>query len=167
MGFSLDSYYSRLTSKCLCSLEPQRHCLKCLRKSGCNNTFPHGRIHFALKRIIIAAMRSFRCCLTPILKFNLFLFPSSFSAEVRDTKWNDDITFSTDIFNILFTGICYGMQIINKEFGGTVHKKDVREDGQQNVEIETACPLFKWVLFFFLLNRKPGMEGKKAIDFEI
>lgn len=151
MGFSLDSYYSRLTSKCLCSLEPQRHCLKCLRKS----------------KIIIAAMRSFRCCLTPILKFNLFLFPSSFSAEVRDTKWNDDITFSTDIFNILFTGICYGMQIINKEFGGTVHKKDVREDGQQNVEIETACPLFKWVLFFFLLNRKPGMEGKKAIDFEI
>lgn len=40
------------------------------------------------------------------------------------------------------TGICYGMQIINKEFGGSVHKKDIREDGEHKIDVETSCPLF-------------------------
>lgn len=35
------------------------------------------------------------------------------------------------------------MQIMNKEFGGTVHKKDIREDGEHNIEVEATCPLFK------------------------
>lgn len=55
-------------------------------------------------------------------------------------------TYDPDLFKlkIPILGICYGMQLINKEFGGTVLKKDVREDGQQNIEIETSCPLFRW-----------------------
>ena len=42
-------------------------------------------------------------------------------------------------------GICYGMQMINKEFGGSVVRKDTREDGQYDIEIETRCTLFKLV----------------------
>ncbi|CAG7827795.1 unnamed protein product, partial [Allacma fusca] len=33
-------------------------------------------------------------------------------------------------------GICYGMQMINKEFGGNF-QKSIREDGQYDIEIET------------------------------
>jgi len=40
-------------------------------------------------------------------------------------------------------GICYGMQMINKEFGGSVIKKEMREDGQYLIELNPQSALFK------------------------
>lgn len=40
-------------------------------------------------------------------------------------------------------GICYGFHLINKEFHGTIQRKEFREDGQFTIKIDTTSPLFK------------------------
>lgn len=40
-------------------------------------------------------------------------------------------------------GICYGFHIINKEFHGTIQRKECREDGQFTIKVDTSSPLFK------------------------
>lgn len=40
-------------------------------------------------------------------------------------------------------GICFGFHLINKEFYGTVQRKDCREDGQFTIKVDTNSPLFQ------------------------
>jgi GMP synthase (glutamine-hydrolysing) len=48
-------------------------------------------------------------------------------------------------------GICYGMHLMNYATGGAVKKKEVREDGQYEISIDTNSALFK------------GMESKQKV----
>jgi GMP synthase (glutamine-hydrolysing) len=56
------------------------------------------------------------------------------------------VYYDTNLFNcgLPILGICYGLQMLNKQRGGTVVRQAVREDGQFQVELDiVGCPLFK------------------------
>ena len=57
----------------------------------------------------------------------------------------DALPYDSEIFRIGLPvlGICYGFQLLNKEFGGNVVKKDTREDGQFPVVIDETSALFR------------------------
>ena len=44
------------------------------------------------------------------------------------------------IFNIV-----YIFQMLNKEFNGTITKKEAREDGQFTITVDTQSALFKYI----------------------
>ncbi|KAG9338741.1 hypothetical protein JZ751_025410 [Albula glossodonta] len=64
--------------------------------------------------------------------------PNSVYAE--DAPWFDPAIFT---IGKPVLGICYGMQMMNKVFGGTVHRKSMREDGVFSIGLDNSCSLFR------------------------
>ncbi len=48
-------------------------------------------------------------------------------------------------FGVPVLGVCYGMQLLNLKFGGTVEKSDRREYGSANLYPDTACSLYEGI----------------------
>eukprot|EP00049_Salpingoeca_infusionum_P022459 m.6880 g.6880 ORF g.6880 m.6880 type:complete len:654 (-) comp5201_c0_seq2:135-2096(-) len=61
------------------------------------------------------------------------------SVYAADAPAFDDGVFS---LGVPVLGICYGLQLMNKAFNGTVGKQSVRHDGQHRIEVDPECTLF-------------------------
>ncbi|MBK1883425.1 glutamine-hydrolyzing GMP synthase [Luteolibacter pohnpeiensis] len=48
-------------------------------------------------------------------------------------------------FNVPVLGVCYGMQLLNIKFGGSVEASDRREYGPANLVLDEACPLYEGI----------------------
>eukprot|EP00662_Eupelagonemidae_sp_cell21_P053822 gene53822-34991_t len=69
---------------------------------------------------------------------------STFNSRTRRANAADALPYDGGIFEcgLPVLGICYGMQMLNHHFKGTVETKDQREDGQEAIDVETDCLLF-------------------------
>ena len=78
---------------------------------------------------------------TPVSFLSRAIIISGSPTSVNDT---DTLKYDPAIFllNIPILGICYGLQLINKHFGGTVVRKSIREDGQFAIKIDPSCEIF-------------------------
>jgi len=59
--------------------------------------------------------------------------------------WDDDrLEYDEAIFSLglPILGICYGMHVINKHFGGVVSPGVKNEYGETEIEVDPSCPLF-------------------------
>ena len=72
---------------------------------------------------------------------------------------------SIEIISIFSHFTCRKMKMLNKEFGGTVTKKDIREDGQFRVTVETSSALFRFVVRKTTLIRKSLILYSKLTGF--
>ncbi len=75
--------------------------------------------------------------------------------------------------NIPILGMCYGMQLISKDFGGVVEKAKNREFGKTNAKIENQSPILKdmsdesivWMSHTDFVSEKPhGFEIIQTTD---
>jgi len=60
--------------------------------------------------------------------------------------WDDDVLpYDENLFslNVPVLGICYGMHLINKHFGGVVSPGIRNEYGETTIMVDSDCPLFK------------------------
>ena len=78
---------------------------------------------------------------TPVSFLSRAIIISGSPTSVNDA---DTLKYDPAIFllNIPILGICYGLQLINKHFGGTVARKSIREDGQFTIKIDPSCEIF-------------------------
>jgi len=60
----------------------------------------------------------------------------------RDGSLKADPRLFLENGSIPVLGICYGMQLMNFYYGGTVEKLSVREDGQTRIEIDNTVDIF-------------------------
>lgn len=47
--------------------------------------------------------------------------------------------------------------MMNKVFGGTVHKKSVREDGVFSISVDNTCSLFRYGRYFYINKNVRGV----------